>query len=147
MNESTEAHWRKLENMYASAPINAFYRPTLRVSSGTAEIVQAIRPEMYHAAGAAHGSVYFKALDDAAFFAVNSLVDDVFVLTVSFNIYLLRPIRSGSVRAVGRVVNAAKNLFVAEAELMDEAGTVAGRGSGTFLRSTIPLSENLGYRL
>jgi acyl-coenzyme A thioesterase PaaI-like protein len=35
----------------------------------------------HHSIHAVHGSVYFKALDDAAFFAVNSLVEDVFVLT------------------------------------------------------------------
>ena len=37
-----------------------------------------------HAAGAVHGSYYFKVLDDACYFAANSLVSDVFVLTVSF---------------------------------------------------------------
>jgi acyl-coenzyme A thioesterase PaaI-like protein len=42
------------------------------------------------------GSVYFKMLDDAAFFAVNSIVEDVFVYTVSLNVQLLRPVASGT---------------------------------------------------
>jgi hypothetical protein len=35
-----------------------------------------VRPDFFHAAHAVHGSVYFKALDDAAFFAVASLVQE-----------------------------------------------------------------------
>lgn len=147
MGESIEAHFRKLEHMYAGAPINAFFQPALHVAEGTAEVTLSLQPEFHHAAGAAHGSVYFKALDDAAFFAVNSLVQDAFVLTVSFNLYLLRPVRVGVLRAVGSVVYASKNLFVAEANLHNAEGELVARGSGTFMRSRISLSEELGYQL
>jgi acyl-coenzyme A thioesterase PaaI-like protein len=77
---------------------------------------------------------------------VNSLVDDVFVLTVSFNLYLLRPIAVGEMRAKGRVVYRSRQLFVAEAELVDQDGKDIGRGSGTFMRSAIPLSPEIGYK-
>ncbi len=96
---SSEEHFRKLERAYVTAPINAYYAPTLRMSEGKAEIAFDIDPKMHHAAHAAHGSVYFKALDDAAFFAANSLVDDVFVLTVSFTVYFLRPVSEGRITA------------------------------------------------
>ena len=79
--------------------------PTMCVDEGYAEVVIPVRQDFFHAAGAAHGAVYFKALDDAAFFAVNSLVNDVFVLTVSFNIYLTRPISQGEMKAVGQVIH------------------------------------------
>ena len=36
---------------------------------------------MFHAAGAGHGTIYFKMLDDAAFYAANSMVEEQFVLT------------------------------------------------------------------
>ena len=36
---------------------------------------------MFHTAGAAHGTLFFKMLDDAAFYAANSLVTDRFLLT------------------------------------------------------------------
>jgi len=138
-------HYRKLERMYASAPTNEYYAPTMRVSEGRAEIVIPVRPEFYHAAGAVHGAVYFKALDDAAFFAANSLVADVFVLTVSFNVYFTRPIADGEMKAEGRVVHSSRRLLVAEARLTDSHGREIARGSGTFMRSTIPLSPELGY--
>ena len=142
----SEEHYRKLERMYASAPINEYYRPVLRVSEGAAEVSIPIRPDFFHAAHAVHGSVYFKALDDAAFFACNSLVPEVFVLTVTYNVYLTRPISEGTMLARGRVVSQSRQLFVAEAELVDDRGRQLGRGSGSFMRSAIALDESVGYR-
>lgn len=142
---SSEEHYRRLERMYHAAPINAWYRPVLEVGEGTAQIAMPVRPEFFHAAHAVHGSVYFKALDDASFFAVASLVPDVFVLTVTFNVYLTRPIAEGTMRSAGRVVHRSRQLFLAEAELFDGEGRPIGRGSGSFMRSTIPLTAELGY--
>ncbi len=142
---SREEHYRRLERAYLAAPTNAYYGPSIRVGDGSAEIVIPVRPEFYHAAGAVHGSVCFKALDDAAFFAANSLVHDVFVLTASFNLYLLRPIVAGELRATGRVVSASRRLIVAEAEAVSSEGKLVARGSGTFMRSEIRLGPEIGY--
>ncbi len=139
-------HYRKLERMYHAAPINEYFRPVLTVSDGAAEVVIPVRRDFFHAAHAVHGSVYFKALDDAAFFAVNSLVPDVFVLTVTYNVYLTRPISEGTLRASGRVVHRSRQLFVAEAELVDDQGRQIGRGSGSFMKSAIALDKSVGYR-
>ena len=138
-------HFDKLERMYAAAPVNQSFRPVLQVSEGTAFLTMPVREEHFHAAGSLHGSVYFKALDDAAFFAVNSLVEDVFVLTTSFTVYLLRPVTSGTLEAEGRVISSGRNLFVAEATLKVK-GRLAARGSGAFMRSDTRLSEVEGYR-
>ncbi|HSP14881.1 MAG TPA: PaaI family thioesterase [Thermoanaerobaculia bacterium] len=140
-------HFRKLERMYnTAAKINEYFRPRLTISGeGRAEVEIEIRPDFFHAANAVHGAVYFKALDDAAFFAVNSLVPDVFVLTVSYNVYLTRPISEGIMKATARVVHQSRQLFVAEAELHDGRGKQIGRGSGSFMRSTIALTPEIGY--
>ncbi len=140
-----EEHYRKLERMYASAPVNKYYAPTMRVSEGRADVTITVRPDFFHAAGAVHGLVYFKALDDAAFFAVNSLVDDAFVVTVSFNVYLTHPVSEGEMKATGRVVHRSRRFFVAESVLVDSNGREIARGSGTFMPSTIPLSPDVGY--
>jgi uncharacterized protein (TIGR00369 family) len=143
---SVEAdHFRKLERLYHAAPTNAYYRPILTVSEGEATIQLAVRPDFFHAAAAVHGSVYFKALDDAAFFAVNSLVTDVMVLTVSYTLYLTRPVSEGILRATGRVVHRSRQLFLAEAELFDARSRPIARGSGSFMRSSIALSPDIGY--
>jgi uncharacterized protein (TIGR00369 family) len=142
---SDEEHYRKLERMYASAPINDYFEPVMQVSEGRAVVSMKVRRDFFHAANAAHGALYFKALDDAAFFAVNSLVPDVFVLTVSLNAYLTRPVSEGEIRAVGQVVYRSRRLFVAESQLFDSEGNEVARGSGTFVPSDIPLSPQIGY--
>lgn len=142
---TNEEHFRTLEKMYASAPCNVYYAPTIHISHGTAEVIIPIQEKFFHSAGATHGSVYFKALDDAAFFAVNSLATDVFVLTVSFTIHILRPISQGEMRARGNVVFTSNHLFVAESILFDSRGREIARGSGNFIRSKIKLSPETGY--
>jgi uncharacterized protein (TIGR00369 family) len=140
-----EEHFRRLERMYLSAPCNEIYAPRISISEGAAEVGFEVGPHLHHAARAVHGSSYFKAMDDAAFFAVNSLVDDVFVLTVSFNVYLLRRISEGSMLARGAVVSATRNPWVADATLEDNRGRLLGRGSGSFMRSQTALVDVTGY--
>lgn len=140
-----EEHFRKLERLHAQAPTNEYYQPILTIGEGRAELVIPVRSQFFHAAGAVHGSVYFKAMDDSAFFAANSLVEDVFVLTASFNVYFLRPISTGELRATGRVVHASRRLYIAESEIVDSEGRPIGRGSGTFMPSQIALTPAIGY--
>jgi uncharacterized protein (TIGR00369 family) len=141
----SDLHHRKLETMYRRAPINRLYEPAIVIAEGTATIEIGVKDEYFHAARAVHGSVLFKMLDDACFFAVASLVDDVFVLTVSFTTYLTRPVTGGRLTSVGRVVHAGKTLLLAEAVVSSVGGKDVARGSGSFTRSSIPLTEELGY--
>ena len=141
-----ENHFRKLERMYQIAPVNEFYKPVMVISEGEAEIKIKVEKKHFHAANAVHGSVYFKMLDDAAFFAANSFVDDVFVLTVSFNIHLVRLVDKGVIRAVGTVKYKSKNLFVAEAVLYNEEGKIISFGTGNFMRSKMALTGMVGYK-
>lgn len=138
-------HFRKLERMYAAAPINAFFRPTLLVSAGSAEVRIVVRPEFHHAAGAAHGALYFKALDDATFFAASSLVPDVFVLTAHFELDLVRPVVSGELRAVAKVTERSERRIAAEGELFDAEGNLVARGEGSFARSKVALTAAVHY--
>lgn len=140
-----EQHYRGLERLYLSAPCNEYYRPKLTITRGEACLQIDIRPEFFHAAGATHGSVYFKAMDDAGFFAVNSLVREVFVLTVSFNIQLLRPISDGSMTAVGKAHFSSRNLYAADTLLRDDRGREIGRGSGLYVPSRIRLADLPAY--
>lgn len=131
--------------MYLGAPINRYFQPSIEIGDGQATVTLPIREEFFHAAHAAHGAIYFKALDDAAFFAVNSIVQDAFVLTVSFTLYFTRPISGGEVRATARVVHRSRRLFIAEAQAVDTEGREVARGTGMFMRSDVPLSADLGY--
>ncbi len=141
----SEEHYRRLECMYAAAPINNFYLPEITVSRGESIIEIDVTEKLHHAAGAVHGSVYFKMLDDAAFFASNSLEKKVFVLTTSFTTYLTRPVSEGKIKSVGKVVNKNRTQFIAESVVYDAKGHEIGRGNGVFIRSKQLLSEIKGY--
>ena len=142
----SEEHFRKLERMYGRAPCNKDLSVTATIDEGSAEIRMPVREPLFHAANAVHGAYYFKLLDDAAFFAANSIVEGVFVLTVSFNIQLLRPVSSGTLISRGTLVRASKTLFFADAIVTNEEGQEISRGSGVFSRSKIRLNEDIGYR-
>ncbi len=141
-------HYRKLERMYLNANINSrLYESTqIKIDNASAQIKLTIDEKYFHALGAIHGSVYFKLLDDAAFFAVNSLVEDVFVLTTSFNINLIRPANEGIITAIGTVRFRSKNLWVANSVLTNENGKEIGFGTGNFMKSRVELSEDIGYK-
>jgi uncharacterized protein (TIGR00369 family) len=135
------AHFRALEALYAAAPINDLFVSRLEiVEAGRTRIEFELSPRLYHAAGAAHGTVYFKMLDDAAFYAANSLVEDMFVLTTAFNIFLTRPVREGRLIAEGRWLSGRRRVLIAESRLFDPEGEEVGRGTGTFMRSRIELA-------
>ena len=142
-----EAHFRALESLYRSAPINDRFRSEIEVAeAGLVRIRFEVDPADYHAAGAAHGTLYFKMMDDAAFYACNSLVTDRFLLTTAFNLFFTRPLKSGPVVAEGRWISGRRRVFVGESRLVTADGEEAARGTGTFMRSHIPLSGLAGYR-
>lgn len=147
--ESTgaQAHLRALEALYASAPINRLFDSRIALpEAGQSRIHFTVREDMFHAANAAHGTLYFKMLDDAAFYAANGLVSDRFLLTTAFNLHFTKPMKSGEAVAEGRWISGRRRVFVAEARIVDAGGEECARGTGTFLRSHIALSSLAGYR-
>lgn len=145
--DGAAAHYRALESLYRNAPVNGLFESQIEIGEGFARIRFEVEDKLFHAAGAAHGTIYFKMLDDAAFYACNSLVTDRFLLTTAFNLHFTRPLRAGPVVAEGRWASGRRRVYVADAQLVDGEGEVAARGTGTFMRSHIPLSGLPGYRI
>ncbi len=145
MADNSEQHFRFLENMYHRAPTNDYFKPVLEIVKSEATLTIPVREDFFHAGGAVHGAVYFKALDDAAFFAANSLVRDVFVLTVSFSIQLIRPVVAGQMVAKGRVTQPGRTQIFAQSDLYDARGRLVAQGQGNFSRSKTLLTPEIGY--
>lgn len=144
--EASARHFAGLERLYAAAPINSRISSALSINQeGRAEILFDVTPELFHAAGAAHGTIYFKMLDDAAFYAANSMVRDVFMLTTQFNLFLTRPVKAERLRAIGQWVSGKRRVLIAESRIIDADGEEVARGQGTFMRSHIPLAGLPGY--
>ena len=142
---SQKVHFERLVSMYAAAPINKIYAPSMDVSEGEAVIEIELSEKYHHSAGGVHGSVYFKMLDDAAFFAANSLEEQFFVLTTSFTTYITRPVASGKMKAIGKVVNRNRSQFIAESIVYDSESREIGRGNGIFVKGKVPLTDAAGY--
>lgn len=142
-----EAHFRRLESLYRSAPVNRQFESEIEIAApGHARIRFQVEESSFHAAHAAHGTLYFKMLDDAAFYAANSLISDRFLLTTAFNLHFTRPMRAGQAVAEGRWISGRRRVMIADAHIIGPDGEEAARGTGTFLRSHIPLSSLPGYR-
>ncbi len=148
MSITAEEHYKKLEWMYVhAAPINKIYKPEIRIQHGFCEIQMQCNPDFFHAGHALHGSVYFKMLDDAAFFAANSLERSVFLLTTSFNIHFLRPVLYGELLARAEVEFISKSSYIAKARLINlKTNKDVALGTGTFAKSSIALNDDVGYR-
>jgi len=125
------SHFRALESLYRAAAINGLFESEIEIAEpGFARIRCEVGPATFHAAGAAHGTLYFKMMDDAAFYACNSMVSDRFLLTTAFNMVFTRPIKAGPLIAEGRWISGKRRVFVGEARLILPDGEEAGRGTG-----------------
>ena len=145
--DGAQEHFRGLERLYSAAPINQLFDSRLEiVERGHARIIFDVDERYYHAGGAVHGTAYFKMLDDAAFYAANSLVTDRFILTTAFNLLFTKPLKSGTIIAEGQWVSGKRRVFVADSRLVDADGEEVARGTGTFMRSHIPLASLPGYQ-
>ena len=76
-----EEHLKRLAKMYHKAPINLLMNARLKVLPSKAIIRMKAEPNYFHAGNSLHGSIYFKMLDDASFFAGQSIVSDYFLVT------------------------------------------------------------------
>jgi len=139
-------HYIKLENMMHQASFVQYTGAKVSIKKGEAQITMPVKEKLFHAAGAMHGALYFLALDNAAFFAANSMVEDVFVLTTSFTTYITRPVSKGIVKSIGKVVNQNRSQFICESILYNANETEIARATGIFVRSKILLSDKIGYK-
>lgn len=144
-SEKEQTHYQRLQSMYYAAPVNAMYKPSMVITRGGCRIEIALREQFCHSGGTAHGSVYFKMLDDAAFFAANSLNKQFLLATASFSLHFIRPVREGKIIATGEVVQRGKLLTVAEAGLFDEKDRLVAKGSGSFVPTKTALADATGY--
>ena len=141
------SHFERLVKMYSVAPIHNFYENIeLLVSEKKAKITLPIDERYFHAGMSTHGSVYFKLLDDAAYFACQSVILDNFIVTTAFNTQLLRPITEGIIFAEGKMEFESSHMFSASSKLFDEKGRLCGTAHGQFLKSKVALEKVDGYK-
>jgi uncharacterized protein (TIGR00369 family) len=132
---AAENHFRRLEQLFLLAPVQQqFKHLTIHIRQGYAEISYPVVSDFFHGGGSLHGAAYFKLLDDAAYFAAASLVNDRFLLTASYDIRLLAPVTSGILTAIGTCASAEGRTIYASSTLQNEQGVTVAAGEGRFQR-------------
>ena len=132
--------------MFDVAPINQqlIKGAVLQVSQERAQLQLKMRNDFYHAAMSLHGAIYFKLLDDAAYFAAASAEQTYFLFTKSYKIHFRRPVSGGELKAFGQLVDKSGNEWVARSEIVNEDGKTVASGEGLFVKSKLLLEAQFG---
>ncbi|AFE06194.1 hypothetical protein COCOR_05105 [Corallococcus coralloides DSM 2259] len=139
--EDRQAFYDALMRILPLAPINKLYQPRdLVVRKGEASLEMPVLEQFFNGGHMVHGSTYFKGLDEAAWFAANSLADRFALATTSFTTYIVRAVRKGNLQVRARVISATPNLVVVEADMFNDGDVLVARGSGTFQPTQVPIS-------
>jgi uncharacterized protein (TIGR00369 family) len=135
---SDRSHYRKLEALFQSAPLNQgiFKGSELEVEFERATLRLTIGNQYFHAADAMHGAIYFKLLDDSAYFAAASIEKTYLLLTKSYTIHFRRPVMEDTLTAIGKVIEVSERGILATSEIYNSAGKLVANGEGVFVRST-----------
>lgn len=98
-------------------------------------------PQHRHGGGVVQGGVIAQIADAAMGMSLGTLQEDgLWNTTIELKINFIRPVISGRIRAVGRVVEMKKTLFFSEADVLDEQGRLVARASSTCM----PVPEGQG---
>ncbi|KOF03776.1 hypothetical protein OB69_04205 [Roseivirga seohaensis subsp. aquiponti] len=136
-------HYKRLERLFDSAPLNQgiFAGSELKVSDREATLELAIGSQYFHAANAMHGAIYFKLLDDSAYFASASVEKTFFLLTKSYTIHFRRPVFEDRLKAIGKVISVNQKEIISSSEIYNQEGKLVAHGEGVFVRGPKRLEE------
>jgi uncharacterized protein (TIGR00369 family) len=98
-------------------------------------------PEHRHGGGVVQGGVITQIADAAMGMSLATLQEDgLWNTTIELKINFIRPVVSGRIRAIGRVVEMKQTLLFSEADVLDEKDRVVARASSTCM----PVPEGQG---
>jgi uncharacterized protein (TIGR00369 family) len=98
-------------------------------------------PEHRHGGGVVQGGVITQIADAAMGMSLATLQEDgLWNTTIELKINFIRPVVSGRIRAIGRVVEMKQTLLFSEADVLDERDRVVARASSTCM----PVPEGQG---
>ena len=107
---------------------------TLSVDEGESRWAMDVGPELANPMGTVHGGVICDLGDAAMGTAYMSTVEPAeSFATVDLTANFIRPVRTGRVEAIGRVVHRGRTVGLVECEITDEEGGLVARLSSTCL--------------
>ncbi len=98
-------------------------------------------PQHRHGGGVVQGGVITQIADAAMGMSLATLQEDgLWNTTIELKINFIRPVVSGRIRAIGRVVEIKQTLMFSEADVLDDQDRLVARASSTCL----PVPEGQG---
>ena len=132
----SSAQLKRIQTALATVPFARLLELELEsIDSGTAILALNVRRELTQNQGVVHGGAIASLIDTATAFAILSLLTPKErVTTVDLTISYIRPLRTGRLRAVAKVIRAGRRLFVVSAEVFDEDGKLATTALSTYIK-------------
>ncbi|MBD0256370.1 MAG: PaaI family thioesterase [Cytophagales bacterium] len=124
MNELSQDSEQRTRESVARQPLLKLYGVEVgALSRGYIELTASPRDFMRRTSGIVHGGVLAALADSAGGYALATMEDSPFLLTVEFKINFLRVAEGEQILAIGRVLKNGRTLAVAQADLyMTDAG-------------------------
>ena len=138
------ANVRRAAELLAAAPAGWMETLGARITEsepGRVVLELEAGPEHRHGGGVVQGGVITQIADAAMGMSLATLQEDgLWNTTIELKINFLRPVVSGRLRAVGRVVEMKQTLLFTEADVLDDKGRLVARASSTCM----PVPEGEG---
>jgi uncharacterized protein (TIGR00369 family) len=128
---------KRAAEMLAAEPAGWMETLGARITeSGPGRVVLELEagPQHRHGGGVVQGGVITQIADAAMGMSLATLQEDgLWNTTIELKINFIRPVTSGRLRAVGRVVEMKQTLMFSEADVLDDQNRLVARASSTCL--------------
>lgn len=138
MNEQTldSQKLARAQTAFASVPYARFLGLQLgEFRDGQVSIHLEVRDELKQNQGVVHGGAIASLIDTASAFAVLTRIEITErVTTTDLTIHYLRPVTSGRMTAIARIVRGGRRLFVLSVEVTNDANQLVATAVTTYIK-------------
>lgn len=134
--EINEESVKEAKEAFAKAPFNQLIGMNLTdLKDGEATINLTVRAEIRQPHGLLHGGVTASLIDTAMAFAViTKLTKEEKASTIDLNVHYLRPVTSGEIVCVAKVVKPGRRIFTVSAEVFNEEKKLIATALSTYTK-------------
>ncbi len=125
---------KKAQEHFEKVPFNRLIGMRLMdMKDGEATINLTVREEVKQPHGLLHGGATATLIDTAMAFAViTKLTREEKASTVDLNVHYLRPVKSGEIKCIAKIVKAGKRLFTVSAEVFNDENKIVATALSTY---------------
>jgi uncharacterized protein (TIGR00369 family) len=132
----TPAQLKRIQKALSAVPYAKLLGIKLEhVGKGTATLLMPVRKNLTQNHGVVHGGAVASLIDSATAFAIIPLLTATEkVTTVDLTITYLRPVSSGEMKAVAKVIRAGRRLIAVSAEVFNSDKTLTATALSTYIK-------------